>query len=256
MSSVRGPHRSAQISGRAQRVIDELNQRYERSGITGSFVPRARRALIELEGSPTIPDACVESVVRVIDTLVAGSGGTLETHHGGQYLLHMWQRSDALSRLLGGALELEMRFALIELATLVCIEHSWIGCPPDGFEPLQPQWRMVLNAVTNTKMIRDPHAQRWREIIAEVRDRPVEGARQFLTCALVRSGMVDVERGELRDEDFARAAGKSLRWFNVSHGSGLRLLGQLSLIWDRTTTRSPVLGASSANLVVRPGGAS
>src|SRR5262249_41574537 len=142
MSSVRGPRRSVPISGRARGVIDELNQRYERGDIAPHFVPRARRALLELEGSPAIPEACVDSVVRVIDALGARSSGVLETHHGGEYLLHMWQRSDALGRLLGGALALDVRFALIELATFVCIEQSWIGYPPEGFAPLQPPWRM------------------------------------------------------------------------------------------------------------------
>jgi len=242
-------------------MIDELNQRYERGDIATRFVPLARRTIAELEGTGAIPDACVDSVGRMIHALAARtSSGVLETQHGGEYLRHMWQRSDGLNRLLGGVLELEVRFALIELATFVCIEHSWIGCPPKGFAPLRPPWRTMIDAVASTGMTGDSRTQRWREIVSDIRDRPVEGARQILTCALTRSGMVDVERGELSDDDFAAAAGKGRRWFNQSHCAGVRLLGQTFRIKDRPSASSPVLGVPSANVSTNPtsrlGGAS
>jgi hypothetical protein len=197
-----------QISRGARRAVDRLNERYPLGEITRSFVSHVSAALQELEKSPDIPAPCVDSVVRIALALVARSSGVLQGNHGGQYLLHVWRRSDALSRLLGGALPVEERFALIELATLVCIERSWVGLPPPKFAPLHEPWWMLLNAVVETVMVGDNQTKRWQEIIARLRKAPVEGAPQNVACALAWCGMVDIERGELVDEDFAYAACK------------------------------------------------
>ena len=261
LARMAGTRRPASITSRGWRSVEKLNERYLRADIARHFVPSVHRALSELEGTSDIPAECVESVLRIIDTLVVRSAGVLESYHGGQYLLHMWRRSDALNRLLGGALDLVVRFALIELATFTCIEQSWQGCPPDAhpeevphtnaagsatpsrFAPLHEPWWPLLNAVIKTKMIGDPRTQRWQEIIGHLRSTPVEGAPQNVACALAWAGIVDVERGELFDDDFARAAGRERRWFTVSRGFGLRLLGQVFLIWDHVIAQPSAASA-------------
>lgn len=220
------------ISRRARRLVEKLNEQYSHCELRDTFMPCALDALMELERTDEVPGACIESLSHIIDALVARSSGVLKSNHGGQYLLHLWGRSSSLNRLLGGPLHVDARFALIELATLVCMKQSWIGPPPPMFPPLQEPWWMLLNAIIGFEIASDERTQRWQDIIAHLRRAPVEGAAQNLACALAWCGMVDVERDELIDDDFAYAARRERRWFTVSRGFGLRLLGQLFLFWE------------------------
>jgi len=238
MRSVRGPGRAVGLSSKARRAIDELNKLRLPEGIPPIFASCVQRALAELENTSIVSNACIASVTRIVNAVTTRDEQSQESHYSGEYLLHTWQRSDALNRLLGGALDLAARFALVELATIVCIEHSWEGRPSEGFAPLREPWWLLLNAVTKTKFVGDAHTRRWQEIIAQLRKTPVEGAPQNVACALAWAGLVDVDGGDLYDEDFARAAGKERRWFTVSRGFGLRLLGQLFLFSDAMTACS------------------
>lgn len=100
-------------------------------------------------------------------------------------------------------------------------DHGLRVITPDRSWSMQPSRMTAVGA-----------ARRWQEIITQMRKSPVEGAPQNLACALAWCGMVDVERDELIDDDFASAACKERRWFTVSRGFGLGLLGQVFLIWE------------------------